>query len=109
MKILLDECITKKLKTFLKNHEVYTVSDMRWNGLFNGKLMTKCVENSFDILLTIDKNILYQQTINKYNVTIVVFNARNSKVSSLIPFLPSFEKNVYSYGKGKLYTIELAE
>ena len=65
MKILLDECVTKKLKAYLPNHEVYTVSNKRWNGLFNGKLMTKCVEDNFDILLTVDKNILYQQSVLK--------------------------------------------
>ncbi len=59
MKILLDECVTKKLKAYLPDHEVYTVTEMGWSGLFNGKLMTKCVENHFDILLTVDKNILY--------------------------------------------------
>ena len=34
---------------------------MQWSGIKNGKLMTLCVEHDFDILLTIDKNLQYQQ------------------------------------------------
>jgi len=40
MKILLDECVTKRLKPYLKEYEVFTVTEMRWNGIKNGELMT---------------------------------------------------------------------
>ncbi len=55
MKILLDECVTKHLKPYLKEHEVYTVRELQWSGIKNGKLMALCVENGFDMLLTIDR------------------------------------------------------
>ena len=105
MKILLDECVTKKLKSFLPNHEVFTVTEMGWSGLFNGKLMTKCVEEGFDVLLTVDKNILYQQSIVKYHITVVVLDAANSKIETLIPFIEPFEKQTHLFEKCKLYTI----
>ena len=54
MKILLDECVTKYLKPHLIGHEVSTVREIGWSGVKNGKLMTLCVENGFEILLTID-------------------------------------------------------
>ncbi len=66
MKILLDECVTKHLKPYLASHEVSTVKEMNWSGIKNGKLMTLCVENNFDILLTIDKNLQHQQNVYKY-------------------------------------------
>jgi hypothetical protein len=106
MKILLDECVTKKLKPFLSNHEVYTVTEKGWNGLFNGKLMTKCVDDGIDILLTIDKNILYQQSIAKYDLIIIVFDSSDSKVDTLIPFIKSFEKNISQFQKRNLYVVE---
>ena len=107
MKILLDECITKKLKGYLPNHEVYTVNEKGWNGLYNGKLMAKCVEDKIDIFLTIDKNILFQQSIIKYDLAIVVFDALNSKVSTLIRFLPSFENKINTFEKRNLYVIDI--
>ena len=45
MKILLDECISKKLRAYLPGHEVSTVTEKGWNGLFHGKLMTKCIDD----------------------------------------------------------------
>lgn len=107
MKILLDECVTKKLKGYLPGHEVFTVTDKGWNGLFNGKLMTKCVEDNMDILLTVDKNILFQQSVIKYNLTVVVFNAADSKIETLIRFLQPFESEIPSFEKRKLYVINL--
>lgn len=62
MKILLDECVTKHLKPLLQDHEVFTVREMEWSGVKNGQLMKLCCENNFEILLTIDKNLLHQQT-----------------------------------------------
>jgi hypothetical protein len=55
MKILLDDCVTKRLKQHLIEYEIFTVTQMHWNGLKNGKLLTECVSNNFAIVLTIDK------------------------------------------------------
>lgn len=105
MKILLDECVTKHLKSHLTDYEVYTVREMKWGGIKNGKLMTLCVENNFDILLTIDKNLQYQQNLDKYPVTVVVLNSFTSKVEDLVTFLPSFRSQINSLQKHKAYLI----
>jgi hypothetical protein len=67
MKILLDECVTKKLKSLLVGHTVFTIGQMDWKGLKNGILIKRAFQNNFDILLTIDKNICYQQ--KQQNIT----------------------------------------
>ena len=105
MKILLDECVTKHLKPHLVGHLVFTVRELGWSGVKNGKLMALCVENGFDILLTIDKNLQYQQNLDKYPVTIVIFNCYSSKVEELIQFLPEFESQLPSYQKHQAYQI----
>jgi predicted nuclease of predicted toxin-antitoxin system len=74
MKILLDECVTKRLKKYLKEFDVFTVRELRLSGVKNGTLMSYCVENKFDILLSIDKNLLHQQNIEKFALSIVIFN-----------------------------------
>ncbi len=106
MKILLDECVTKHLKPHLTDHEVLTVREMRWSGIKNGKLMTLCTEHGFDILLTIDKNLQYQQNLDKYQVIIVVLNSFTSKVEDLIILLPTFRTQLTSFKKHKAYLIE---
>jgi predicted nuclease of predicted toxin-antitoxin system len=106
MKILLDECITKRLKPYLSDFEVYTVTEMKWNGIKNGNLMSLCVDNDFDLLLTIDKNLMFQQNLDKYKLTIVVLNSLTSKIEELVLFLPSFKAQVDKLEKRKAYIIE---
>ena len=106
MKILLDECVTKRLKASFNNHEVLTVTQMKWNGIKNGKLLSLCIENNFDILLTIDKNMMYQQHIADFNITVVVFNSPTSKIEELVQFIPSFERQVMLFEKKKAYLLD---
>jgi predicted nuclease of predicted toxin-antitoxin system len=106
MKILLDECVTKRLKKYLEEFEVFTARELALSGIKNGKLMTYCVENNFDILLTIDKNLLFQQSLEKYPIAIVVFNCLTSKIEELITFLPSFKSQVYELQKHQAYIID---
>lgn len=106
MKILLDECVTKRLKNYLEEFEVFTVRESGWSGNRNGKLMELCVANGFDIVLTIDKNLMFQQNLDKFSITIVVLNSTTSKIESLITFLPSFKEQVNTFLKFRAYIIE---
>lgn len=106
MKILLDECVTKRLKPYLTAFEVFTVSEMNWNGVKNGKLMVLCIDNGFDLLLTIDKSLMYQQNLDKYKLTIAVLNSVTSKIEELILFIPSFKEQVDKLEKHKAHIIE---
>ena len=106
MKVLLDESVTKKLKSYLKEFEVYTVTELGWSGVKNGKLMTLCVENGFDLLLTIDKNLIHQQNLNKYKISIAVFDCATSKIEELVLFVPSFKEQISSFEFHKVYFIE---
>jgi len=106
MKILLDECVTKRLKNHLPEFDVFTVRKLNLSGIKNGKLMTYCVENNFDILLTIDNNLIYQQNLDKYPLTIAVLNCFTSKIEELITFLPSFKLQVDKLEKHLAYIID---
>ena len=106
MKILLDECVTKRLKKHLNNFDVFTVRELNLSGIKNGKLMTYCSDNKFDILLTIDKNLMFQQNLENYPVTIVVFNSLSSKIEELVLFVPSFKNQINSFEKHKAYFID---
>jgi hypothetical protein len=50
-------------KALFVKHQVFTVSEMRWNGIKNGMLLSLCVENGFELLLTIDKDLMHQQNL----------------------------------------------
>lgn len=91
MKILLDENIPVKLKSiFSPNYIVSHVTEIGLAGIKNGALMKKVVELSFDIFVTIDKNIKHQQNLKNIPFIFIVLDAPNNKISTLLPFVAKF-------------------
>ena len=106
MKILLDECVTKRLKPHLTEFVVFTVSEMKWNGIKNGQLMVLCIDNGFELIITIDKNLIFQQNLHKYKLKVAVLNCLTSKLEELVLFIPSFKSQVDRLENYKAYIIE---
>ena len=107
MRILLDECITKDLLKHLIEFDVQTTRRMGWGGLNNGALLAQAARAGFDLLLTIDKNILYQQSITAFDLSLVVFDTPSSKIEHLVRFLPEFKRRVHEFEKRRMYLISL--
>ena len=106
MKLLLDECVTKHLKPHLTDLDVFTVREMGWSGIKNGKLMALCVEHGFDVLLTI-KNLQHQQNLDKYPLAVVVLNSFSSKVEALVEFLPTFHRQLPDFQPRESYIVAI--
>ena len=89
MKILLDENIDIRLKrSFPAGIEVYTVKDMRWNGIKNGRLIQLLAENNFDYWIVVDKNIPFQQNTKEIPFTIIVLDVFRNTLKSLVVLVP---------------------
>jgi len=88
MRILLDECLPKKLKKDFLNHEVKTVPEMGWAGRKNGELLP-LAENHFDIFITSDQNLQYQQNLKGRFITIFVLKSPNSRYETLKLLIPN--------------------
>ena len=84
MKILLDENLPKQLKAdFGPDYEVKTVRDMGWLGKKNGELLGLIVFNGFDFFVTIDKNLRYQQNLDRIELKIFLLLAINNRRETL--------------------------
>ena len=88
MRILLDECVPRPLKREFKDYEVRTVVEMGWSGKKNGELLQLMKQQSFDILLTTDQNLRYQQNLEQAGVGIIVLIASKNRLSNLMPLIP---------------------
>jgi predicted nuclease of predicted toxin-antitoxin system len=88
MKLLLDENLPKRLKEHFEEHEIYTVRDMGWNGVKNGELLKLMIADEFDVLITFDKNLQFQQNFSKYTLPIIVLNAFDNTYLTLREFIP---------------------
>ncbi len=71
MNILIDECVPKPIITYLGEHYAKTAQDMGWASVKNGELL-RLAESSFDIFITSDKNIRYQQNVKDRKISILV-------------------------------------
>ena len=87
MKVLLDECVPRKLRRELSEHEVLTVTERGWSGIKNGKLLA-LAETEFDIFLTVDQNLKYQQNLKVFNIGVMLLVARNNRLKTLLPLMP---------------------
>ncbi len=88
MKVLLDECLPKRLKRELPSHEVTRVQEMGWAGIKNGALMRLIQAADFDVFVTIDGNLEYQQNLSAINFAIIVLGAPDNTFDTLRPLMP---------------------
>ncbi len=87
MRVLLDESLPRPLATFLVGHDARTVVDMKWTSLSNGALLHQAAA-SFDVLLTADQNIEFQQNLQTLPIAVVVLVADSNRLESLEPLVP---------------------
>ncbi len=85
MKIIIDECVPSIVKKRLPQRQIVTVQDMGWAGIKNGELL-KLVEDQFEIFITSDKNLRYQQNLTGRNAAIILLPSNQVPVvESLLP------------------------
>lgn len=96
MRLLLDENLPKRLKLDFPGHEVYSVREMGWNGVKNGVLLKLLSENSFDVLLTYDKNLQHQQNFRKYTLAVFVLTAKSNQYEELTKLTPRINEYLNS-------------
>jgi hypothetical protein len=83
-RILLDECIDRRLAREISGHVVKTAPEMGWAGLDNGELLAKA-QKEFDVFVTVDRNLTFQQHLPKFDVAVLVLCARTNRLQDLIP------------------------
>ena len=105
MKLLLDECVTRFVKRDLIGHEVHTVSEAGFKGLENGDLLS-AASGSYDVLLTVDQNLPYQQNFVGLNIAILVLAAKRNSYARLKPLLPRAMKTLETIKPGDVIRID---
>jgi predicted nuclease of predicted toxin-antitoxin system len=90
MRLLLDECVPVRLVRALPSHQVSTVVQEGWSGVKNGKLLALAATR-FDVLVTVDKNLQYQQNTSALPVAVLVLDAVSNELSSLLALVPALE------------------
>ena len=104
MKVLIDECVDWRLLRDLPNHEVKTVRQMGWSETINGALLA-LAEEHFDVFLTTDKNLSFQQNVRRFGIGVVVLRARSARLEDLRELVPPLLKLLPDMRPGLVQTI----
>lgn len=88
MRVLVDEQLPRQLARHLVGHDVRTVQQQGWAGLRNGALLTRLEAAQFDVFLTGDQNLEYQQRLSDRRFGIVVLAAPSNALEDLLPLVP---------------------
>jgi len=88
MRELLDENLPHELRHEVVGHDVYTVQFTGWCGLKNGALLAQASAAGFDVMVTMDSGVRYQQNLSTFPVAIVVLSAASNVIDDLSPLVP---------------------
>jgi predicted nuclease of predicted toxin-antitoxin system len=101
VRILLDECLPKRLKRDLVGHDTHTVPEMGWASKRNGELLA-LAEVDFDVFVTVDRNLSFQQDVGRYRLAVLVLVAKSNRRSDLLPLVPELLDALASVAPGQL-------
>ena len=88
MRVLIDECLDWRLAKGLLGHTVTSVPRMGWAGIKNGRLLA-LAEQQFDVFITGDRNMSFQQDIPQFRIAVVVLTAASTQLKDTLPLMPA--------------------
>jgi len=90
-RVLLDECIDRRLARKLSQYEVKTVPQMGWAGAKDSEILSKAQE-CFDVFITVDTNLPYQQNLPAYAIAVLVLHAPTNRLQDHLPLIPAIQE-----------------
>ena len=108
MKILLDENLPVKFRNLIAGeHQIFTVFEMGWSGVKNGELLTLLEQEEFNLFITADKNLQFQQNLNSVNVPVFILNALNNRYDTLSKFKEKVNNLIESEPRKGIHLVEV--
>jgi len=100
LRVLLDECVPRRLKTDLRVFVVRTVQEEGWASLKNGELL-RVAAGRFDVLLTVDRNIAFQQNLRGLSIGILAMAVTSNRLVDFVPSCRRFGQPCQMYVRAK--------
>ena len=105
MKILLDECIPRKLKYSLPDHECRTIPEAGLAGKKNGSLLDLAESAGCEIFVTMDKGLEYERNLAGRSIAIVILRATSNRLADLLPLVPDLLRAMKLARRGEIIRI----
>src|SRR5881296_1314406 len=106
MRILIGECIDEQFRSSLPGHDCQTARYAGLAGLKNSDLLTAAETAKFDVFLTVDQGIEYQQNLAGRSIAIIIFRTKSNRLKDLLPHVPVCLAHIESIQPGEIVRIE---
>jgi Domain of unknown function (DUF5615) len=106
VRLLLDECVDRRLAITLLGHEVLTVPQMGWATIKNGELLTLAAAE-FDVFVTVDRNLSFQQNLVQFDIAVIVLRARSNRLNDLLPLVPKMLSLLPAAKRGEVLLVSI--
>lgn len=106
MRILIDECIDERFRNSLPGHDCQTARYAGLAGLQNGELLIAAEAAGFDVFLTADQGIEYQQNLAARKIAIIIFRAKSNRLKDLLPLVSACLASIDSIQPGQIVRID---
>lgn len=104
MRVLLDECLPRRLKDDLPDHQVRTAQEEGWAGLKNGALL-RAASGRFDVLLSVDRNIAFQQNLQGLSIGILAMAVPSNRLTDIRPLMPRVRRGLPKVRAGEVLRV----
>jgi hypothetical protein len=94
---LIDECIDERLRNSLPGHECQTVRYAGMAGLTNGQLLDSAETAHFDVFVTVDQGVEYQQNLKRRRLSIVVLRGKSNRLTACLASIESIQPGQIVY------------
>ena len=106
MRVLLDECLPRRLKRELVGHEARTAPEVGWASKQSGDLLRVAVAAGFEAFVTVDRKLQHQQNLSAFNIAVVVLEAKSNTLADLRPLIPEVLEVLPKAPKGQATVVK---
>ena len=107
MKIIIDECLPRRVTGFFREDEVYTVPEIGLSGYKDGELLETLARRGIDCFITIDGNMEYQQRLNRQPFATIVVRSHSNRFRDLEPLAPLLREALKHIAPGKIIHVPI--
>lgn len=104
MRILLDECMPRKLKGHFEGHTVHTVPEVGWASKRNSELLSLAA-GRFEVLVTVDRTFTHQRILSRSGIAVILLAARSNRLADLLPLMPQVNSRLANVQLGQVVRI----
>jgi hypothetical protein len=105
VKVLLDECVDRRLARDIVGHDVRTARQMSWTAVSDRELL-ELASGEFDVFVTVDRNLSFQQNLAPLPILVFVLHAKTNRLSDLRPLVPRLLAAIETAPRGGPHIID---